>query len=112
MTAVSYINKLGGCKSKTFCNIALQIASWCEKKNIYLNAIFVPGKLNTLADKESRRPLSTRDWKLSPRIFKIIFSIWKIRIDLFASDWNKQLPQFVSWFPQPGAWKVDALNLN
>jgi hypothetical protein len=28
------------------CKIALQIANWYEKKNIYLNAIFVPGKLN------------------------------------------------------------------
>ena len=109
---VSYINRLGGCKSKDLCKIALQIASWCEKKNISLNAIFIPGKLNTLADRESRRPLSSGDWKFAPSLFRSIYLIWEVRVDLFASDWIKQLPQFVSWLPQPGAWKVDAFNLN
>ena len=111
-TAVSYINKLGGCKSKPLCDISLRIATWCEERNLFLFAIFVPGVLNTLADAESRRPVSSGDWKLSPLAFASIAETWSVQVDLFASDWNKQLSKFAIWFPHPGAWKVDAFNLH
>jgi hypothetical protein len=39
-----------------------------------------------------------------------IQSIWQSRIDLFASEWNAQLPSFVSWFPQPNAQWTDAFS--
>lgn len=35
-----------------------------------------------------------------------------MEVDLFARDWNFQLDRFVSWFPQPQAWKIDAFSLN
>jgi hypothetical protein len=111
-TAVSYINKLGGCRSKPLCSIALRISSWCEERNLSLNAVFIPGISNTLADTESRRPLTSGDWMLSPQSFKSITSIWVVQVDLFASHWNRQLPQFVSWLPQPQAWRVDAFSLS
>ena len=110
-TAVSYINKLGGCRSRDLCCVSLRIADFCEKRNIHLIAFFVPGILNFLADAESRRPLSAGGWKLSPLAFMSICCEWTVRVDLFASDWNKQLPRFVSWFPQPHCWKVDAFSL-
>ena len=110
-TAVSYINKLGGCKSKPLCDISLRIATWCEERNLFLFAIFVPGVLNTLADAESRRPVSSGDWKLSPLAFASIAET-SVQVDLFASDWNKQSSKFAIWFPHPGAWKVDAFNLH
>lgn len=60
-TAVSYINRLGGCISKPLCSIAFCIANWCKDRNLCLNACFVPGVLNKVADTESRRPLSSGD---------------------------------------------------
>ncbi len=63
-------------------------------------------------DTESRRPLSSGDWMLSPQAFRNIQSIWEVQVDLFASEWNRQLPRFVSWFPQPQAWKVDAFSFS
>jgi hypothetical protein len=60
-TAVSYINRLGGCRSKPLCSIAFPIANWCKDRNLCLNAIFVPGVLNKVADTESQRPLSSGD---------------------------------------------------
>jgi hypothetical protein len=32
-------------------------------------------------------------------------------VDLFAATWNRQLPQFVSWIPQPNASAVNAFSL-
>lgn len=52
-TAVSYISKLGGCKSKDLCQTALRIVNFCEKRKIFLIAIFVPGRLSSLTDAES-----------------------------------------------------------
>ena len=111
-TAVSYINRLGGCKSKSLCRVSLLIVSWCEARNLSLNAVFVPGVRNTIADAESRRPLSSGDWMLSRRAFKSLSSLWPVQVDLFASDWNHQLPRFVSWMPQPQAWRIDAFSVN
>ncbi len=45
-SAVSYINRLGGRKSAALCPVALNIASWCESKNLELHAIFLPGVSN------------------------------------------------------------------
>jgi hypothetical protein len=111
-SAVSYVNRMGGCKSANLCSIALEISKWCECRNLSLCAVFVPGVTNILADAESRRPLSSGDWKLDPQSFKAIQTIWEVEVDLFASSWNAQLPIFVSRFPQPGAWKTDALSLS
>jgi hypothetical protein len=109
-TAVSYINKLGGCRSKDLCDVSLRISNFCEERKIFLTAIFVPGTANVLADAESRRSLSAGDWRLSPTAFMSICLQWPVQVDLFASEWNHQLPQFVSWFPQPKCWKVDAFS--
>jgi hypothetical protein len=72
----------------------------------------LPGKSNFIADAESRNPLSTGDWKISTSAFEKIQQLWNVKVDLFASSWNTQLPIFVSWFSQPGAWMTDAFTLN
>ena len=74
-SAVSYINRLGGCKSENLCSIALRISSWCEQRWLSLSAVFVPGEMNILADAESRRPLSTGDWKLDLLVFSSVQSV-------------------------------------
>ncbi|KZS19753.1 Uncharacterized protein APZ42_013720, partial [Daphnia magna] len=47
-TAVCYINKNGGTRSRKLNNIA------CECRNIRIEACFLPGSLNIIADRESR----------------------------------------------------------
>ena len=74
-TAVSYVNRLGWNKSKKLCEIALNISDWCEPRRLSLSAVFIPGVTNVMADAESRRPLSTGDWKLAPQAFRSIQSI-------------------------------------
>ena len=64
-TAVSYINKLGGTKSRSLCKISFKIVKWCEDRKIELQAFHLPGILNILADKESRKEQEKGDWKLS-----------------------------------------------
>jgi hypothetical protein len=109
-TAVAYINKKGETKSSSLCSVALEISTWCEEREIDLHAVHLPGKSNFVADAESRKQLSTGDWKLSTTLFQKIQQLWNMRVDLFASSWNTQLPIFVSWFPPPGRGRQFTLN--
>ena len=90
----------------------LKLSSWCEERNISIQAVFLPGSSNIVADAESRRPSTIGDWVLSKVAFSKIPEAWAPKVNLFASSWNAQLPTFVSRFPQPGAWMTDAFSLN
>lgn len=107
-TAVSYVNKKGGSRSRSLNEVALAIINWCELRSISLRAVYLPGSLNFIADQESRMSPDSSDWRLSPVLFSKLASRWEMRVDLFASSWNNQVDKFVSWRPQPGAWRVNA----
>ena len=111
-TAVSYINRSGGTHSRSCSRVAQDIVLWCESRSIRIEAVFIPGKLNTVADAESRSLSDSSDWSLCPAVFSKILELWSVDIDLFASSWNAQLPVFCSWQPQPGAFSVDAFSLS
>jgi hypothetical protein len=75
----------------------------------HLTALHLPGKLNTVADLESRRARDVTDWKLAPRLFQLATTRWGMpRMDLFASSANSQLPLFYSRDPDPFAVAMDA----
>ena len=43
--------------------LTLELWYWCMLRDMYLMAWHVPGKTNTLADKESREFRTKTDWK-------------------------------------------------
>ncbi|KZR98487.1 Uncharacterized protein APZ42_006074, partial [Daphnia magna] len=96
-TAVSYINKCGGTRSRALSNIGAQIIQWCEARNISILASHLPGNCNIIADEKLRTALDSSDWMLLQDKFKQLSQIWPVQIDLFASAWNARLPKFVSW---------------
>jgi hypothetical protein len=63
---VSYINKLGGCRSKDLCDVSLRIANFCEERKIFLTAIFVPGIDNVLVAQNRGAPS-----RLAPKGFHV-----------------------------------------
>ena len=108
-TAVAYINHMGG--TKNVCNkIAQRIWKWCYETNNWLSCIHLAGKLNVVADRESRTQHDNMEWKLNPSLFsKIAERFGDPEVDLFASRLNFQVPKYFSWKPDPGAEQVDAL---
>jgi hypothetical protein len=110
-TAVAYINKCGGTQSLSLSSISAQIVDWCESRRITLLANHLPGVLNSVADLESRSSLDASDWMLLVDKFKLLQEIWLMVVDSFVAVWNRQLPQFVSWIPQPNASAVKAFSL-
>ena len=102
----------GGTRSSRLNRVSQDIISFCESRHLALTAFYVPGAENGEADSQSRQKPDWADWKLKPECFARVFGKWRVDIDLFAARWNAQLPRFVSWIPQPGAFAVDAFSLN
>ena len=65
-TAVSTINHMGTCHSDVCNTIGKDIWKWCIDRNIWISAAHIPGKMNVLADMESRRINLGAEWMLNP----------------------------------------------
>ena len=113
-TAMVYVNKMGGTRSPLCNQLTKDIWSWCQERNIWISAGFVPGKDNTVADHRSRNLKNDRtEWMLDKNLFAEIIKVFGTPdIDLFASRLNRQLPNYVSWHPDPDAKYVDAFSLD
>eukprot|EP00794_Sanderia_malayensis_P002377 gene2377-2739_t len=112
-TAVSYINEMGGCKSPQCNELTKEIWEWAMTRNIWLSAAHIPGCNNVSADALSRKFSMELEWMFSKKIFENILSLFNnLQIDLFASRLNAQLPNYVSWKPDPMAKHIDAFTVN
>ena len=113
-TVVSYINKQGGMRSGSLCDLLWRLLSWCHHRGITLRARHIPGRSNVIADKLSRHnQVIQTEWPLSPQVFSQLCSRWPPPlVDLFATRFNHKLPSFVSPVPDQTAWAVDALSLS
>ena len=113
VTAVTYINKLGGTHSKPLCQLALTVWEWCLQRNVFLVAEHLPGKDNIVADRESRLTRDRCDWMLNPLVFqRIQQQMGPLQTDLFTSRLTKQLLSFFSWRLNPEPTATDAFNQN
>ena len=50
VSAVSYINEMGGMNSLQMDTLAGHIWQWCLSRNIYISSVFIPGISNIQAD--------------------------------------------------------------
>ena len=112
-TVVAYINRKGGTHSATLNRIAREIWFWALEKEIHLSAIHVAGIKNVQADYLSRLHQDRMDWMLNVEVFQLVCQVFhRPQVDLFANMHNCQLPKFISWIPEPGAWKVNAWSVD
>ena len=113
-TVCAYINKLGGTRSWDMFAITWHLFAFCRKNKVVLTARHVPGVMNLVADQLSRSQQTLHtEWSLNPKIFRWLSQIdFQPQIDLFATRFNRKLPQYVSPVPDPKALAVDALEMN
>lgn len=106
-----YINHMGG--RKTYLNnLTREIWQWCMKRNVWLSACHLPGKSNVEADKLSIKLSNDMEWKLNVDIFEILQSRCGLfDVDLFVLRLNWQVRKYVSHFPDPEAFAVDAISI-
>ena len=84
---------MGGIVSDKCNDLSKQIWDLCIMENIWVSAVHIPGKQNTIADFLSRSLNENTEWKLSSTIFNKIVRTYDFEpeIDLFASYSNFQV---------------------
>ena len=109
-TVVAYINKEAGIRSGSLCVLLWRVLCWCNLRHIVLKARHIPGRLNVIADKLSRRgQIIQTEWSLHQEVFDLRCQTWHHpQVDMFATSYNCKLTKFVSPVPDPNAWMVDA----
>ena len=113
VTAIAFINRMGGSHSVRLSDLAVEIWNWCICRNITIHAEHLPGLENVRADWESRHLTDSSDWMLDRDVFQQLESReGPFSIDLFASRTNAQLPLYCSWRADPGALAVDAFSIS
>ena len=109
VSAVRYVNKLGGTKSRLLAEIAKDFWHFCLSQRISVVAEYLPGRKNRVADWHSRHRRDSSDWRLHPKVFRRLQRLWgPCLVDLFASRLNRQLLPFFSWRSDPQAAATDA----
>lgn len=113
VTAVSYINNMGGIHSQLCNDLASQIWTWCIDRSIWLLAAHIPGVENVVADRKSRKFDDQTEWRLNSNVFNDITRLFgKPNIDLFANSLNAQVEIYCAWKPDPNASFVDAFTID
>ena len=108
-TAISYINKFGGCRNASLNHLSRQIWVWCIDNKVSINAVHIPGLYNQIADTMSRKFSDNIEWSLDIKIFRLLCqALGTPQIDLFASRLNNKLRHYFSWRPDPFCCGVNA----
>lgn len=112
-TAVSYINRMGSIQFPDLCSLSKQIWQWCEERNLWLFASYIPSKDNAMADAESRRLNFDTEWSLSYDAYESLTATFGTpEIDLFASYLNNKCKLYASWHKDPGSTFIDAFTVS
>ena len=109
-TVVAYVNKQGGTVSRPLCLLTSRLLRWTESFDVHLEARYLPGESNVLADVLSRRgQVVGTEWSLHPQVARALLRTWgNPSIDLFATCLNAKLPLYCSLVPDPQAVFEDA----
>ena len=76
LTVVGYVNKQGGTVSQALCLLASRLLRWTESFDIHLDARYLPGQANVLADLLSRRSqVVGTEWSLHPQVARSLLRI-------------------------------------
>ena len=112
-TAVAYLCKQGGTKSRSSTVIAERLFRVAESLDLSLSAVYLPGERNVLADMLSRAgQILKTEWRLGVRTFQWVCSrshFGAPTVDLFANMKNFQLSRYMSPCPDKEAVAIDAL---
>ena len=113
MTAVSYLQNMGGIKSPECNKLSRNIWKWAEVRKMWLSAAHIPDTENCTANTDSREFNDDSEWMVSDFVFKIITDLFGTsEIDLFATRLNHKLPIYVSWNPDPYSVSINAFSVS
>ena len=112
--ALAYLVKMEGTRNQLIIQEAKEIWEFFLANQITLTAEYLPGTLNTRANKASREMKnSSSEWVLNKPIFqKLIQALVPMDVDMSASKLCHQIPKYINWQPDLHAWMVNAFQIN
>jgi hypothetical protein len=111
MTTIAYVNKFGGTNSPALLDLAKRIWDFCLQTDTRLILAYIPTHFNP-ADSPSRQLTTQLEWRIAPTFFQRLNLMWGPHsLDLFATQTNRQVPQYVSWKWEKAAIATDALSI-
>ena len=92
------------------CLLTSRLLRWTVSFDVHLDARYLPGESNMLADLLSRRgQVVGTEWSLHPQVVRSLLRVWgNPSIDLFVMCLNVKLPLYCSLVPDPQAVFQDA----
>jgi len=113
-TVVGQVRNQGGTHSRELYDLTRQLFNWADDHGVTLVARHIPGHLNVIADRLSRRhQVIQTEWSLAPAVTQKLWQVWgQPHVDMFATLENAKLPTYVSPLPDGMAWKIDALSFS
>ena len=101
---------MDGTVSHSLCLLASQLLRWTESLNIHLDARYLPGQSNVLADLLSRQDqVIGTEWSLHLQVARHLLRRWGTpSINLFATSLSVKLPLYCSLVLDPQAVFEDA----
>ena len=103
----------GGSRSPSLNAVVLAITKLLTRRGWFLTAVHLAGVRNVLADSLSRDLPQESEWSLDWTSFQEAQTVLpNLQIDLFASQKNHKLPQFVTPYLHQGAVATDAMTLD
>ena len=96
--------------SRSLCLLTSRLLRWTESFDVHLDARYLPGESNVLADVLSHRgQVVGTEWSLHPQVARALLrACGNPSIDLFATCLNAKLPLYCSLVPDPQAVFEDA----
>lgn len=102
---------MGSIQHQHLNQLTKQIWQWCESRDLWLHASYVPS-CNNKADESSRVQSLETEWELAKFAYnKITNRLGNPKLDLFASKINAKCNNYVSWFKDPDSIAVDAFTI-
>ena len=110
---IAYLNKVGG-RIPYLNELMIQLYEFCDQRQLQLEATYIQGLLNTVADRLSRDiPQDFSEAMLHSACMDQINQRFGQRtLDLFASSRNNRTQKFVSLHPDQEAVATDAFTIN
>ena len=93
---------------------ALKIWEWAIIHKKLLSAAHIPGKLSTVADKESRSIHVDTEWMIQSKFLNLALEhlCFKLEIDLFVTNINTQFGKYAAFRPDLGAMYTNAFSID
>ena len=112
MTAVSFVNRQGGTRSRPLCLAAMDLWQTVLSRGGWVRATWVPREDNQLSDLLSKTALQTWDFSLHRAVADSLWTRWFTPVvDVFASRDCHLVPAYYTWYPDQMALARDAFSV-